>query len=116
LIPSIKSCRGIDLERAELVDTGLRWDRHWMLVDEEGQFLSQRRLPRMATIETELNEQALIARQGEREIEIPLQSPDIDRIPVQIWNDLLPGSIVSEEIDAWFSDVLETPCHLVYLP
>ncbi len=112
----IKSCRGIDLDRAELVDTGLRWDRHWMLVDEEGQFLSQRRLPRMATIGTELNEHALIARQGDREIEIPLQSPDIDRIPVQIWNDLLPGSIVSEEIDAWFSDVLETPCHLVYLP
>ncbi len=112
----IKSCRGIDLERAELVDTGFRWDRHWMLVDDEGQFLSQRRLPKMATIGTELTDQALIARHCEQAIEIPLHSPDVDRMPVQIWNDLLPGSIVSEEIDRWFSQVLETDCHLVYLP
>lgn len=112
----IKSCQGIDLEQAELVDTGFRWDRHWMLVDEKGEFLSQRRLPRMATIETAFTDQSLVARQGGCEIEIPLHSPDVDRIPVQIWNDLLPGSIVSDEVDAWFSEVLETECHLVYLP
>ncbi len=112
----IKSCQGIGLERAELVDTGLRWDRHWMLVDDEGQFLSQRRVPAMARIATELTDDALIARSDGRQIEIPLHSPDVDRMPVQIWNDLLPGSIVSEAIDRWFSEVLETCCHLVYLP
>ena len=112
----IKSCQGIDLEQAELVDTGFRWDRHWMLVDAEGGFLSQRRLPRMATISTELGDRSLIARQQQREIEIPLHSPDVDRIPVRIWNDLLPGSIVSEAADRWFSEALDTDCHLVYLP
>ncbi len=112
----IKSCQGIDLERAELVDTGFRWDRHWMLVDDEGQFLSQRRVPAMATIATELTDRHLIASQGERRIDIPLHSPDVDRMPVQIWNDLLPGSIVSDEADRWFSEALDTPCHLVFLP
>ncbi len=45
----IKSCGGVALERTTVSATGLRHDRRWMLVDEAGEFISQRRLPRMAS-------------------------------------------------------------------
>jgi uncharacterized protein YcbX len=52
----IKSCAGIPLESAELSATGLRHDRRWMLVDEAGEFMSQRAHPRMALISTDLSD------------------------------------------------------------
>jgi len=50
----VKSCRGIDLDEAEVVSTGLRWDRKWVVVGADGAFLSQRTHPVMATVSTDL--------------------------------------------------------------
>jgi len=46
----IKSCAGLRLSSAVLFDTGLEWDRTWMVVDEDGEFVSQRECPRMALV------------------------------------------------------------------
>ena len=43
----IKSCAGITLEEALLIETGLEFDRAWMVVDLQGRFVTQRELPRM---------------------------------------------------------------------
>lgn len=55
----VKSCRGISLATAEMTGRGLAHDREWMVVDAEGQFLTQRALPRMALIETALTSDTL---------------------------------------------------------
>src|SRR5690606_17930169 len=47
----VKSCAGIQLTEAELTETGLLYDRAWMVVDSAGEFVSQRELPRMALIQ-----------------------------------------------------------------
>jgi uncharacterized protein YcbX len=46
----IKSCAGFSSESWELEPRGFRFDRRWMLVDDEGKFLSQREFPRMTLI------------------------------------------------------------------
>src|SRR5436309_1578167 len=47
----VKSCAGQALDSAEVGTTGLPHDRHFMLVDaDNGNMLSQRQLPAMATI------------------------------------------------------------------
>jgi hypothetical protein len=46
----VKSCAGVELQEAVLTETGLELDRAWMVVDEQGEFVSQRELPRMALI------------------------------------------------------------------
>ncbi|HPW08994.1 MAG TPA: MOSC domain-containing protein, partial [Burkholderiaceae bacterium] len=50
----IKSCAGIEVQEAVLLETGLEWDRAWMVVDEQGEFVTQRELPRMALIRPQL--------------------------------------------------------------
>ena len=55
----IKSARGISLPSAQLDDRGLELDRRWMVVDEEGHFLTQRTLPKMALINVALREDCL---------------------------------------------------------
>jgi uncharacterized protein YcbX len=47
----IKSCAGVSLTQSELTMQGLLFDRTWMVVDEQGDFLSQRECPRMAWIQ-----------------------------------------------------------------
>lgn len=63
----IKSCKGIELEHADVVETGLKYDRQFALaqlvtslptldgkVTSEWTFITQRTFPRLAKVETEL--------------------------------------------------------------
>ena len=50
----VKSCAGIALTQAELRDTGLAHDREWMIVDDNGRFISQREVSRLALIKPQL--------------------------------------------------------------
>src|SRR6266542_3762482 len=55
----VKSLRGISLPSAQVDELGLVGDRRFMVVDENGRFLSQRTLPRMALIATALSADTL---------------------------------------------------------
>ncbi len=113
----IKSCHGISVETAELVDTGFQYDRHWMLIDDEGQFLSQRQHAGMATIFTRIEGNSLIvSHQGMDDLSLPLQQPLQTAVDVQIWGDHCTASTVSDAADEWFSAVLQSSCRLVFLP
>jgi uncharacterized protein len=69
----IKSCAGISLQSADLSATGLRHDRRWMLVDETGEFMSQRAHPRMALISIRFSaEHLILGAPGMPDLEIPL--------------------------------------------
>lgn len=85
----VKSCRGISLAVAELSGRGLAYDREWMMVDAEGQFLTQRALPRMALIETALTSDALLLSLPEQSeaLELPLAERDLPRCRVRVWRD-----------------------------
>jgi uncharacterized protein YcbX len=50
----VKSCAGITLSQAELTPTGLAHDRQWMIVDDNGRFVSQREIARLALIKPQL--------------------------------------------------------------
>ncbi|OYV18076.1 MAG: MOSC domain-containing protein [Methylococcaceae bacterium NSP1-2] len=52
IIYPVKSLAGIHLTQWQVTKTGFQYDRKWMLIDNQGQFLSQRRLPKMALIST----------------------------------------------------------------
>lgn len=47
----VKSCRGIALDRAVLGETGFAHDREWLIVQDEGRFVTQREEPRLALVE-----------------------------------------------------------------
>lgn len=55
----IKSCQGISLSKAKYSSEGFLYDREWMFVDSNGQFLTQRQKPSLATIQTKLSNSSL---------------------------------------------------------
>jgi uncharacterized protein len=113
----VKGCRGIAVERATLADTGLDidgiGDREWVVVDEEGEFLSQRELPKMTLIETRLTPSALrLKAPGMLQLEVPFASEG-DVVDVQVWNDRVAAVTQGDVADVWFSRYLGRPCRLM---
>lgn len=111
----VKSLRGIALAESPVETRGLRYDRRWMLVDPNGQFMTQRDFPRMALIETSVNGSGLTVRFDGRELAVP---GDADKGPVEvgIWEGPVAAAMFGDEINAWFSEVLEFDCRLVTMP
>jgi uncharacterized protein YcbX len=113
----IKSARGISLPSAQLDDLGLELDRRWMVVDEQGHFLTQRTLPKMALINVALKEDHLsISSRGLSELSIPFQTSSVEMLRVQVWNDSLDAIDVGQDVASWFTELLGLRCRLVQMP
>ena len=51
----VKSLKGIALKEAQTARRGLKFDREWMVTDHEYNFISQREIELMTTIETSID-------------------------------------------------------------
>lgn len=112
----IKSLPGIELQTAQLLDYGFQYDRQWMLVDANHQFISQRTVPKMAKLKTHINGNKLIVSTKDNlSIELDLNRQADGDIEVTIWNDTVQASVEEQSINDWFSQQLELPCQLVKL-
>jgi uncharacterized protein YcbX len=109
----IKSCGSMEQTSAVLTRDGLARDRHWMVVDREGRFLTQRQFPRMALIEPQLGDDALrVSAPGMADLEVGLGCPGAS-VPATVWNDKCAAFDVGEAAADWFSQVIGRPCRLV---
>lgn len=117
----IKSCAGISLRKATVTAIGLTsehiYDREWMVVDGDGNFLTQRDHPAMARISPRLKTgKLLLQAPGMVSLEIPLKMPDPDDAPtlnVTVWDDTLKAYDCDEATATWFSTAIGVPCRLV---
>jgi hypothetical protein len=110
----IKSCRGLDLTAVRFDQLGPLYDRRFMLVDENGAFLSQRKLPRLALITPRLGPTALVVSAPNMpQLKVAMSQRDARRIEVQIWEHRGAAEDVGANAADWFSSFLEQPCRLV---
>lgn len=109
MIYPVKSLAGISVTEARLLETGLEWDRHWMVVDAEGLFLTQRECPRMALVQPRITSGALELHGPEVEpLVVPLQAQGPLR-RVQVWDDTLDAMDMGEDAALWLQQVLGEP-------
>ncbi len=105
----VKSCAGVEVSEALLIESGLEFDRAWMVVDEAGEFVSQRELPRMALIRPQLKHAEMVLRApGMLALHIAF-----DRVEgparVRVWNDEVAAYDMGDLAAQWFSDFLSEP-------
>ena len=112
----IKSLRGVALEEATLDERGIRLDRHWMLVDADGVFISQREAHRMALVDVMVTAEGLrVAAPGMEPLDIPVTT-DASPLRTRVWSDEVAALPVARSVDDWFSTFLDMTCRLVYMP
>ena len=112
----IKGCRGTALQSMEVDARGPTLDRRFMIVDTSGEFVTQRRVPKLALLEPTW--------EGGR---LTLHAPDMPELSVsgraeessqpsmtvRVWRFQGDALRVSEEADAWLSEWLGFSCRLV---
>ena len=113
----VKSLGGIHLESSSFLQKGLRYDRRWMLVDDQNKFLTQRIHPMMALFKLRLdNDKFQITFQGHSislDLSPSLKGPENS---AAIWDDQVSVCEIDKDHSAWFSEMLQTSCKLVYFP
>jgi uncharacterized protein len=109
----VKSCGGVAVDEALVIETGLEFDRAWMLVDAAGEMLTQRDLPTLALVKPTLRHHDLILRApGMLALHLAL-----DRVEAatraRVWGDEVKAYDMGALAAQWFSDFCGTPLRLV---
>lgn len=92
-IQPVKSLRGHEVAAAEVDELGLVGDRRFVIADAEGRFLTQRTLPRMATIAARVADGTL-----------RLTAPDLPELTVPLRGE--PGAAPLRRVTIWKSEGL----------
>ncbi len=111
-----KSMGAISLERSLVTSFGLHNDRRWMLVDDAGMFLTQRKFSIMRTIHCRLVDQGVVFTAPDREPLVANFEHLAEPMLVQVWRDSVEGLKAPQIASDWFSSLLGVRCHLVYMP
>jgi len=111
-IHPVKSCAGIEVAEAAVVETGLAHDREWMIVDPQGRFVTQREEPGLARVGTALADGALLLSVGADRVAVPL-GHDGPRLEVGVWRSRVQGFDAGEEVAALLSEAFARPLRLV---
>lgn len=102
----LKSAAALPVERALVSETGLQYDREWMVVDDRGEFLSQREQPRLALVRCELRHSELVLRApGMIPLHLQLDGAE-GECTVEVWGDALPAFDMGGLASQWISDFL----------
>jgi len=112
----IKSTAQISLQEAHISPFGLEMDRRWMLIDEKGVMLTQRKFARMCLIQSEIGDNTLsVSAPDMQDLSIATDRAS-KTIEANVWNDTCNAQDCGDEAASWFSDFLKTPARLVFFP
>jgi uncharacterized protein YcbX len=114
----IKSLGGFSVKEARTTDRGFEHDRRWMLVNENGRFITQREAPSMACLHssiladgfriTEIRDGAVI--------DLPWEIRSSPRRQATVFADTVAVLDAPADVSAWFANKLQLPCALVFMP
>jgi uncharacterized protein YcbX len=109
----IKSCAGIQHQEIAVNELGLVGDRQWMLVDENGLFLSQRKHPRMALIQPQIAGKTMTISAPEMDDLVIDTSKFQKAIEITVWRDTFKAQMLNSEANQWISYYLGFQVRLV---
>jgi uncharacterized protein len=116
----IKSCRGISVPSGIMTRRGFEFDRQWMIVTQEGKFLTQRQLPMMSQILPQI----ILGNEPMAQVEMRLSAPGMSPLKlasstsgvsrqVVVWDDTCEATDEGDTVAEWLSKFLKTNCRLV---
>ena len=105
----VKSLKGIALDNSQTGQRGLEFDREWMITDNAYNFISQREIESMTTIETAIDASSLILSSSQnRALKVPLESKRINKVKVMVWDDYCDAYDEGDEASSWLTEALGT--------
>jgi len=112
----VKSCGRVSVDSVTVEPRGLAGDRRYMLVDEKGRFVTQRRHPRMALLRVEHTDRGFTLRApGMDSLQLEAALLSGPQRTVSVWHSEVEALVAAESINAWFSAFMGFPAQLVFM-
>jgi uncharacterized protein YcbX len=116
-IHPIKAAAATSVATTEVTWRGLRDDRRWMFVDENGRFITQREDARLALVRPAIDGDALTVDAPKMpRLRVPRILEDGPRKDVVVWKSTCAAISGGREAAAWASEYLGAPSDLVCMP
>jgi len=111
----IKSVKAISQPAAFVEEKGLRFDRRYMLIDLDGQFITGRTHPQLTQIDVQFSQQKLLLNAPKMAaLTIDPEQFSTEMLRSEIWETEVNGLHCHTDYDNWFSQYLQQPCQLVF--
>ncbi|KAA3514660.1 MOSC domain-containing protein [Agrobacterium rosae] len=108
----LKSARGISLTESPISAEGLPGDRRAMLVDPSGQFITQRELPQIATINVRAEQNGFhLSVDGKGQVNA---EPSNARIHATVWKSVVDAAVATDEVNSTLSGWLGRDVKLAF--
>jgi uncharacterized protein YcbX len=112
----MKAARAVDLDESRVEPWGLAGDRRWLLVDEDGRFISQREESSLARVVVTRGPDGIrVSADGRTSLVIAEPTATAALLKVRVWSSTLLAAAAGPAADAWFSAYLGRPARLVHL-
>lgn len=114
----LKSAKSLELKEFTLNAKGPEFDRHWMVIDTNNVFLSQRHHPKMCLIDATVDSNGLLSliAPGQSMLQLNQLDESARTINAEVWRDKVSAQDEGDSAAAWLSQFLKTPCRLVSMP
>jgi uncharacterized protein YcbX len=114
----VKSLAGIDVSESIIKTTGLLFDRNWMIVDKDGQFVTQRHVAKMSKIKTKLSDSVLtLSTPDGQECGVPIPLTALKPRNVTVWGSeclaLDEGDLISDFLTDFLGIYRDGPLRMV---
>ena len=112
----VKSLAGIALAHSTATNSGFNFDRHWVVIKQNKQMLTQRQAPQMSQILPHIENRVLhLSHRDLGTIKVDEYAPG--EIEVSIWKDRCYGLVASDAVNQWLTSALafNEPLRLVRL-
>lgn len=109
----IKSCGGIELQGVRFDDRGPQLDRRFMVIDQDGQMVTQRTAPKLALVKPALAPTALSVTGPPGTLKVPLSGGEVGRTKAVVWKHETQADDLGDTAASWFSELLDQPVRLV---
>ncbi|MEO0552399.1 MAG: MOSC N-terminal beta barrel domain-containing protein [Bacteroidota bacterium] len=112
----VKSLGAIRISNTKTTEKGLQYDRRWMLVDNNNQFMTIRKYPNFLFFHLYGHKEGFRISFNASYLDIPFSIASGDLIQCTIWDSKVEAIKGDERWSRWFSEQLGIPCSLVYMP
>ncbi len=103
----VKSLKGIALNESMTALRGLQYDREWMVTTSDYEFITQREIPLMSTIEVSIDSDALtLSSKNNTKFQVPLLSSNTNVIKASVWGDICDAYDEGDDVSLWLTSLL----------
>lgn len=114
----VKSCKGIRVPDIKCFKEGMEYDRHWIVLDEKGNFITQRKDPKLALVVPHFEDGKYLCLDAPGmetlKLNILLRADQTEYKRIKIFGMEGEGQYVGDEAAEWFSKYMKKPGFKMY--